>query len=313
VNGRRESAVRLIEALLVGAWIVVFAGAARADESCQLQRAIKLDMTVTRDGHVTVPMMIGGKPVSMLIDTGGLFSMLTPPTVAALDLAPQIIPFSRIQQYGGLRVDHFVEAHDVSLGGMQGYKFDFLVMPEHGYTSDIGGLLAPDIMRNYDADFDFANASFSLFLKDHCEGRVVYWTHDPAGIVDIKLNDFGQISVPVVLDGKEIRATVDTGAYRSAVSLETIEDEFNIDEKNPDMHLIPGANPARPRYRYPFKTLSFQSVTVNNPDLMLVPDDQSKLVYGQPKMLLGINVLRQLHLYIAYGERRLYVTPAAAH
>lgn len=309
---RKKSIIRSTGIVLIGAWIAaVFP--ARADETCQLRRIIKLDMTETRDGHVAVPMMIGGRSVSMLVDTGGTFSMLTPPTVTALDLSPQLIPMSRIRQYGGFRVDHYVTAHDVSLGGLAGYKFDFLVMPEHGYAPDIGGLLAPDIMRSYDADFDFASAAFSLFSHDHCEGRVVYWTHDPYGVVEIHLNEFGQISVPVMLDGKEIRATVDTGAYHSAASLETIEDEFGIDEKNPDLQPVAGSTPDRPRYHYPFRTLSFQDVTVNNPDLVLVPDSQSKLGPGEPKILLGINVLRKLHLYVAYEERKLYVTPAAAH
>jgi predicted aspartyl protease len=305
--------VRSTGVMLIGAWVAVAALTARADETCQLQRVIKLDMTDTHDGHVAVPMTIGGKSVSMLVDTGGVFSMLTPPTVAALDLSPQIIPMSRIRQYGGFLIDHYVTAHDVSLGGLAGNKFDFLVMPEHGFAPDIGGLLAPDIMRNYDAEFDFANAAFSLFSHDHCEGRVVYWTHEPYGVVEIQLNELGQISVPVTLDGKDIRATVDTGAYRSVASLETIEDEFGIDEKNPNLQPAPGSTPDRPRYRYPFKTLSFQSVTVNNPDLVLVPDSQSKLGHDQPKILLGLDVLRKLHLYIAYGERRLYVTSAAVH
>jgi predicted aspartyl protease len=300
---------------LIGAWTASFAilASVRADDTCQLQQAIELPMTEIRDGHVSVPMTIAGQSVRMLVDTGGVFSMLTPPTVEALDLRPEMIPLARIQQYGGLTIDHYVTAHDVSLGGVKGDKFEFLVMPQHGYTPDIGGLLAPDIMRNYDVDLDFANRAFKLFSPDHCEGRVVYWTHDPYGTVEVSLNDFGQMTVPVMLDGHEIRAMIDTGAYRSAVSLETIEDEFGIDDKNPDLRFLPDSKPDRPRYHYPFKTLSLQSITVNNPDMMLVPDSQSKLRAGQPKMLLGINVLRQLHLYIAYHEHKLYVTPASAH
>jgi hypothetical protein len=300
---------------LIGAWMAFFAVtvSAHAEGNCELSQIIKLDMKVLRDGRVSVPMTIGGQPVAMLVDTGGLLSMLTPPTVAALDLRPQIIPLSRIRQYGGFVVDHYVTAHDISLGGMNGRKFDFLVMPEHGYPPGVGGLLAPDIMRNYDADFDFANGAFKLFSPEHCEGQVVYWTHDPYGAVEYRPNDFGQMSVLVTLDGHEIRAMIDTGASRSVVSLETIEDDFNIDEKNPDLRLMPGAVPDRPRYHYPFKTLSLQSITVNNPDLVILPDEQSKLTMGEPRMLLGINVLRQLHLYIAYHEHTLYVTPASAH
>jgi predicted aspartyl protease len=305
--------IAVFAAALIGAWTVMSAPPAHADDSCTLQRILKLDMSTTRDGHVSVPMTIGGKTVRMLVDTGGVYSMLTPPMVAELGLRPQIIPLSRFRQYGGFTIDHYVAAHDIALGGLHGAKLDMLVMPEHGYAPDTDGLLAPDIMRGYDADFDFANATFSLFSKDHCEGHVVYWTHDPYGVVEIRMNDAGQIIVPVLLDGKEIRAMIDTGAWHSAASLETVEDEFNIDEKNPDLHLIPGENPAHPRYRYPFKTLSFQSVTINNPDLALVPDSQSKQPYDAPKILLGINVLKRLHIYVAYGEHKLYVTPVDAH
>jgi hypothetical protein len=31
-----------------------------------------------------------------------------------------------------------------------------------------------------------------------------------------------------------------------------------------------------------------------------------------PDMLIGMDVLRKLHLYIAFGEAKLYVTDAAA-
>jgi hypothetical protein len=52
---------------------------------------------------------------------------------------------------------------------------------------------------------------------------------------------------------------------------------------------------------------------VSYPDIVLIPDRESKVGASGPKMLLGMNVLRHLHLYIAYGEHKLYVTPATAH
>ena len=52
---------------------------------------------------------------------------------------------------------------------------------------------------------------------------------------------------------------------------------------------------------------------MNNPDLVLVPDQLSRQPDEAPKILLGVNVLRQLHMYVAYKERKLYVTPAATH
>jgi predicted aspartyl protease len=297
--------------LLLG--VVLGAGAASAAETCVLHQLIKLNMTTIPDGRVSVPMTVGGQGLNMLVDTGGLFSMLTPATVKTLDLRPEFLPAAHITQYGGLAVDHYVVAHDISLGGIVAGKFDFLVMPEHGYPPSINGLIAPDIMRSYDTDFDFANAAFRLFSSDHCEGNVVYWTHDPFGAVEFRLNQFGQITVPIMLDGHEIRATIDTGAYHSVASFETVKDALGIDDTNPALHLVPGATPDHPRYRYPLKTLSLQSITVKNPDVILIPDNQSRQPTGAPKMLLGINVLKQLHLYFAYREHTLYVTPAAAH
>lgn len=287
--------------------------ATRADAPCGLKRAAKLDMTTGSDGRVRVPMTIAGQTFSMLVDTGGVLSMLTPQSVDALDLTEQPVPQVRITQYGGLTIDRFVTAHDIVLGTMKASQLEFLVMPRGGYSPDIGGLLGPDILKRFDADFDFANGALSLFSQDHCEGQVVYWTHDPYGVVEFKLNEVGQMTVPVTLDGKEIDAIIDTGATNSAVSLETIEREFGIGEFDLSVRRFRGGDLGRRAYRYPFKTLSFQSVTVNHPNLLLVPDSQSRQPPGAPKMLLGMTVLRQLHLYIAYGEHKIYVTPADAH
>jgi hypothetical protein len=56
--------------------------------------------------------------------------------------------------------------------------------------------------------------------------------------------------------------------------------------------------------------MAFADVAVRNPDIDIVPDDHN--LSGMPPLVIGINVLRALHLYIAYGESMLYVTAAEA-
>ncbi|HEY2033927.1 MAG TPA: hypothetical protein VGH02_09610, partial [Rhizomicrobium sp.] len=65
----------------------------------------------------------------------------------------------------------------------------------------------------------------------------------------------------------------------------------------------------------PFKTLSLNGLTVNHPDILLISNSESDVLGGNasPKMLIGLSILSKLHLYIAYGEHNLYVTPADAH
>jgi hypothetical protein len=40
-----------------------------------------------------------------------------------------------------------------------------------------------------------------------------------------------------------------------------------------------------------------------------IPD--KNLEIALPQVIIGMNVLRKLHIYIAYKEQKLYVTPAA--
>jgi len=57
---------------------------------------------------------------------------------------------------------------------------------------------------------------------------------------------------------------------------------------------------------------SLGGVSVENPDLLLYPRGAMALP-GDPELILGMGILRQLHMYIAYKERKLYVTAASAH
>jgi hypothetical protein len=59
--------------------------------------------------------------------------------------------------------------------------------------------------------------------------------------------------------------------------------------------------------------MTFGGVSVVNPDIMLVPDSVSRMHASSDHIVLGMGILRQLHLYIAYHEKELYVTPASAH
>lgn len=299
---------------LIALFLAVAAAQASAEErKCQLLEAAELPMSTDLSGRVNVPMAIGGQTVHLLIDTAGYVSTLTRYTVTALGMHPESAFRPLETYYGGEIVNQFVTAHDILLGHLKASALMFFVMSNSRASPDIGGTLAPDILRAYDADFDFAAGTFRLFSKEHCEGAVVYWTKGPFGRVAFRADGSGHMVVPVMLDGKEMYAAIDTGAADTVASLDRVEDKFDFSEKSPGTALIPGRPADRPRYRYPFKTLTFDDVTVNNPGIMLVPDSQSKMSRSNADIIVGMNVIRRLHLYIAYGEQTIYVTPATAH
>jgi hypothetical protein len=84
-------------------------------------------------------------------------------------------------------------------------------------------------------------------------------------------------------------------------------------------------DPGDQSFGYVFHTLSLGGITVSNPHVVIYPDLVGKndhdnwTVTGsltvrnddgmQNEFIVGMDVLSHLHLYIAYGEKKLYITP----
>jgi len=285
---------------------VLFAsGGARAEEeNCRLGRYASLPIAFDQDGGATVPITLNGQVQTMLVDTGGAYSMLTESAVAQLNLSPMTSQYVEVQMFGGLRSNQYVTVGSLDMAGIHFPNKDFMLMPDGFMPAADNGILAPDILKIFDVDLDFAAGKLNLMSQKHCRGQVVYWTQDPYAQIPFFLVGW-HLRIKLQLDGQEVLADLDTGAFRSVMSLETAKELFKIDD----------AVLSKNNNRYPFKILSLHGVTVNNPDIVLLPDAESKVLDDNraPKMLLGMGVLRQLHLYIAYKEHKIYVTPASAH
>lgn len=286
-----------------------------ADKQCRVVHAATLDMGTDEYGGVIVPMNIGGKTVHLLVDTGGVLSMLTKSSVKSLGLPVTALRDGMsLRMFGGTRIDRRTTAWDVDFGGLKSNSMGFVIMPDGWLPNGIDGTVAPDILSAYDAEFDFANNKFYLASQDHCPGQVVYWTQSAYAAIPMFIDTDGHISFSVDLDGKTITASIDTGSTRSYMSLEAAKSEFGIDAKNPDLKPLPDSNDKIRSYHYPFKKLSLVGIAYNNPDLVLVPDNDSKTMGpGGARIILGMGFLRRLHLYIAYRETTIYATGATAH
>jgi len=302
----------MLKRLILVALCALAPAGALADENCSLLRIASVDMTFAGSGRPVVPMSANGQKLNMLVDTGGFLTLLHQSGVTRLGLnSLPMNPDLRGRMFGGQVIDHYTVAQQVDLGGLKAQNFRFAIM--QAGESEIDGTIGPDILSQYDVEFDFANAKLNLFSRNHCPGKVVYWTRDPYSDIDMRFDEVTHLFVPVDLDGHHMQALIDTGSYRSVMSLETAESMFSIPASRADLKVAEGA---RPTHRsYPFKTLTLQGVSVTAPDIVLVPDEESHVMRygGAPKLILGMGILRQLHLYIAYREKKLYVTPASAH
>jgi hypothetical protein len=159
----------------------------------------------------------------------------------------------------------------------------------------------------------------------------VYWTKDYAEI-PFKMPDGFHIVAPVALDGHNLTATFDTGSPVTFLSQQSAETVFNAGPNASGSEPVPNAKPQdRIQYQHRFQSLAFGGVSVTNPLIYLLPDDTAKAirkdyddpksiddpVYGLqldlPRLIIGENVIKRLHVYIAYKEHVMYVTSADAH
>jgi predicted aspartyl protease len=206
-----------------------------------------------------------------------------------------------LQGWGGWPVRQVTDVSEFGLGRLKSPNTPFMVLNEAAISD---GLLGADFLYYFDLDFDFAKAKLNLISPDHCKGKVVYWSKGDYGVVPFEYDTQRKIALSVVLDGKKLNAVLDTGASVTVMSLETAASLFDWDEDD----IVKG------RQKPVFASMAFGSVVISHPAITLVSDKESVLLGSrQPKMIIGMDVLRRLHLYISYKEKMIYVTPATQY
>ena len=307
------------------------AGTCAVAEECRLKQVGSLEMVGGGLDRVVVELTVGDKPRRFVVDTGGVISEIYDDVVAELKLSTQPInPNLELYDVKGNVAKRFVRLPKVVLGNAQGENWAMVVRPRApAEDRTINGIIGPDILKNFDLDFDFAAKKLNLMSPDHCEGKVVYWA--PAFLdADFTLSD-ERIVVPMTLDGKDIQAIVDTGASVTAINESVSVRLFGLDTQSKGIEHDPEAAPdSSLQYRHRFKVLSLAGLAINNPLIYIFPDLAQKSFFqrhhdktdfepqyapqlSRTELLLGMNVLRKLHLYVAYKERKLYITSADAH
>ncbi len=77
-------------------------------------------------------------------------------------------------------------------------------------------------------------------------------------------------------------------------------------------------------YSHAFSSITIEGLTVANPKITVVADrmgarlatnsirgaTQDPYSRASDSLIIGMNVLKKLHIYVAYGEKKLYITPA---
>jgi predicted aspartyl protease len=305
--------------------LALFVSNAAAAESCGPLRIVgQVDM-ISTDPVLIVPAKLNDHPIKLVFDTGGWFMEISPSIAKTLEL-----PLTK-RSFGGLDVaghlsNQTVTAKDFEIGSIKAKDVPFLVNSHDFGTFD--GLMGPKLVQIVDVDLDFAGKKISFMLQDHCEGKVVYWKTPSYAVVPFTLTDAGHIRMPVELDGVKLTASLDTGASQTFISERAAERNFDLVKGSPGVTETDGEKGEK-KYSHTFKTLTVGGITFQNPTLDLLPDlmrnhlinshkpkinsliDTNNEAEGLDDLIVGMKELKHLHIYIAYKEQKLYISPAS--
>ncbi len=298
----------------------------------QLSMIDEIQMEARGPGPSSVPVEINGTKQSLTLATAGTATQLTEAAAKTLGLnvtsGSEIALFDREGRASGNQVT----LQKFTMGKLEGTNVRIPVAPggggrggggggddEGGFAGRGGGgrsvgLLSLNHMLPYDVDVDFGSNKLKFFSQDHCPGGVLYWQARPVGVMPITI-DKGRVTVPVEIDGKALTGVIDTAAMGISVKAAVAErvlglepnmvgqshtgalrlDTLNI--RNTSFRII--GNGAIPVPNSPTGTVRNQVIAAN-------------AAMAQPEVVIGMELLRKLHIYMAFGEMKLYVTPASA-
>ena len=319
-----------MRAILAALLTLGLAGAAHAADCSplQIENTVKM-MPLGRTNRILVPITLNGVEKKFLFDTGGAFNAISQATVKELGI-PQYRSNYRVSDLYGDVSESFVQIHEVVLGKAKNSGVQLQVMGNFGRPENqapFDGILATGIFLHDDIDLDFGAERINFFSADHCAGKVVYWSHQVLSVVPIEMEQ-GHLDVPVTLDGHSLRATIDTGATFTTLNLTRAQEKLSFSADTPSTGDAPKDNPERQIYPRRFSNLSFDGVTVQNPLVIIQPlrfgggkNDETTLASRaehkddltnrlSADMIIGMDILRHLHIYIASRESKLYVTEA---
>jgi hypothetical protein len=238
---------------------------------------------------------------------------------------------------GGCGGHNRLRAASVTIGNATGHHVQIQVAPkgEISRSASFDGYFTGDYMRKYDVELDFAGKQMTWLTPTACTDpdQVVFWAHDDVAIIPVSLAKDGRLEMQAMVGGHVINAELDTSSANTVmrrdiaelyVGLNADKDLKPVDGLEDGMHMKV--------YVHIFPQIIFAggSITAVNVPVMVqnysmipaVDRDLNTHLRGIagggllssenriPDLVIGMDVLKHLHMYVVPGQAKVYVTAA---
>ena len=315
--------------VLVWAWATPVGAQA---QDCTLKQAAAITLASAQNGAPLVPVTIAGKTYRFLFDLSASFTLIDARLVRVLALPVESMPARLKIEFEGVRATGLAVLPDLQVGRIP-YGTVKAAEIDRRFPSGADGVIGLDLLANFDLDLDLKAGKLNLFSPDHCPGKVVYWASNYA-VVPFRMDEAGHPYFTATLDERRVTVSFDAGDSGGAMGMADANDLFGIVPDDRQLVPLSSSEDGQKLYRYPFKELSLGGVKIYHPAISLFPQkptEQCRAVpkdvadlppaslvfgswracYGTTALYLGRSELAQLHVYFAFGEKKLYVTAAS--
>jgi hypothetical protein len=305
-----------------------------AAASCNLQLLGSVE--IAPGEGIRVPVTVGGHTHLFELDFGPNFSDIARDVAVASGLTVE-----RKRMTAGLQVNHkplkeIAIAESLRLGTVPFGKTEFLVEPPPTAYKEIVGVFNLNF-ETADIELDLAHRKLNLFAPGKCPGNVVYWT-DRFNAVPYQLRR-GQPWFEMELEGRKVE-TAFMPTLKDTVALSHATRElFRFDELSPGIEISSGYDgPDNARTYFRAMQLEAPGLDIRNARVRIRPAEPSVSRLSQLRqpivtpcrlfqegtaaygpncpdaypLFLGRNVLKDLRIYIAIREKKIYYSEADA-
>lgn len=301
---------RAYGALLAAVLALIALRAEAADAGkCKVSLVAKFPV-VMEGSRASVPVSFNGKATRVWLDSGAFFNFMSKAKAAELGLPLEPLPLGfTVNGIGGSFTPELAKVRDFGIVGVTLHNTEFVV----GGSDAGNGFLGANFLGVWDTEFDLAKGAVNLFKEAGCNGTVMAYWGPGMSIGEARLfyperqNDH-HIYVEVIVNGKSLRAVLDSGAPTTVIGRHAAE-RAGIDLKAPQVvgsvRIGGGGSQRRQSWIVRTHTISIGGETISNSPIRVIEDEDE---HQNHDMLLGVDFLLSHHVLVSQPQRKMYLT-----
>ena len=275
---------------------------------CGTSRIGEITVATLRNSPI-VTVVANGAAVTLLLDTGAEWTILTPSAAKRVGAQTPRIEFQRqIRGLSGSLATNEVELRSFTAGQTaipwRRVRVAPLNMPSV-FSGALDGVLGADTLSSFDIDLDLPHHRMVFYGKQSCPSAAPAWT-EPYATIAVRKTFSNHLSFPTQLDGRQIDTFIDTGAQlsvlssKAALALGVTEAALSRDRATVTL----GAAAERLNsHLHHFSHMEVGGEVVRSPALIV-----ADVSLSDADLVLGIDFVASRRVWLSYGSQQIFLS-----